>query len=120
METELFAAFVARWQDADVIDDYQFGLSIVQELARVPKTALVMIRPGSSLITRVLAFQRERTRQMYQASFPEMGPDDLAYARVFIEEGTVSVIRAWIEAGFPQSPEHIAVVLDQLACRMQR
>ncbi|MDR0417220.1 MAG: TetR family transcriptional regulator C-terminal domain-containing protein [Propionibacteriaceae bacterium] len=63
---------------------------------------------------RFFAFQREQMTELCRRCFPDLDENNLAYVRVYKEQGAVHVIRAWVEGGMADPPDRIAELLARL------
>ncbi|MCL2783916.1 MAG: TetR/AcrR family transcriptional regulator [Propionibacteriaceae bacterium] len=114
VEDDFLATVMAPLQGTPCEDEQTFAETVLRTLADQPELASLALQPGSTLVERFFALQREQSLQMCRRRFPDLNDTELEYVNHFKEQGTVAVIRTWVQGGMTESGEDIAVLLTRL------
>ena len=115
---ELERQFLAKVGDLGALDysqDHGFWLETLNGILKIKDLArLFFANPQGSFMTKCLALNRSYADKLCQQQYPKLSERERSYMYTFYEYGSASVIGEWVRSGFPEPPEQLAALLNDL------
>ncbi|WP_459478917.1 TetR/AcrR family transcriptional regulator [Clostridium saccharoperbutylacetonicum] len=109
LENEVFDAVLSSYKDHDILNQYDFLLNLYYCVIDYNELLAVLLNPntGSTLWDKLSNSVKAQYNLLWSSHLKHLTQKELEYCSVFIIDGYISMIKAWLLNGMKESPEEM-------------